>query len=42
MMEPNSIFYNDLTLDDEKQFSINFSHEDLLEGVVLRRIKTII
>ena len=32
-MEPTFIYYNNLTFDDEKKFSIDFSDEDSLEGV---------
>ena len=38
-MEPTSIYYNSLTFDDEKKFSIDFSNEDLFEGVVFKRNK---
>ena len=32
-MEPTFIYYINLTFDDEKKFSIEFSDADLLEGV---------
>ena len=38
-MEPTFICYNNLTFDDKKQFSINFSDEDSLRGVVFRKNK---
>ena len=38
-MEPNFIYYNNLTFDDKKKFSIDFSDEDLLEGVVFKENK---
>ena len=39
MMEPTFIYYNNLTFDDEEKLSINFSDEDSLEGVVLKKNK---
>ena len=36
-MEPNFICYDNLTFDDEKKFSINFSDEDTLEGAVFKK-----
>ena len=38
-MEPTFICYNNLTFDDEKKFLIDFSDEDLLEGVVFKKKK---
>ena len=38
-MEPTFICYNNLTFDDEKKFLIDFSDEDLLEGVVFKKNK---
>ena len=38
-MEPTFIYYNNLTFDDKKRFSINFSDEDSLEGVVFKKNK---
>lgn len=42
-MEPTCIYYNNLTFDDEKKFSTDFSDEDSLESVVFKKnkIKTI-
>ena len=39
MMEPTFIYYNNLIFDDGKKFSIDFSHEDLLKGVVFKKNK---
>ena len=36
-MEPNFICYDNLTFDDKKKFSINFSDEDTLKGVVFKK-----
>ena len=43
MMDPTCIYYNNLTFDDEKKFSTDFSDEDSLESVVFKKnkIKTI-
>ena len=38
-MEPTFIYYKNLTFDDKKKFSINFSGEDSLEGVVFKKNK---
>ena len=38
-MGPTFIYYDGLTFNDEKKFSIDFSDEDLLEGVVFKRNK---
>ena len=38
-MEPTFIYYNNLTFNDEKKLSINFSDEDLLQGVVFKKNK---
>ena len=32
-------YYNNRTFDDRKKFSINFSNEDLLEGIVFKKNK---
>ena len=37
MMEPTFIYYNNLAFDGQKKFLINFSNEDLLEGVVFHK-----
>ena len=39
MMEPTFIYYNNLIFDDGKKFSIDFSDEDLLKGVVFKKNK---
>ena len=39
MMEPTFIYYNNLIFDDKKKFSIDFSNEDLLKGVVFKKNK---
>ena len=36
-MEPIFIYYNDWKFDKHKKFTINFSDEDLLKGVVFRK-----
>ena len=38
-MEPTFTYYNNLTFDDKKRFSINLSDEDSLEGVVFKKNK---
>ena len=38
-MEPTFIYYSNLTFNSEKKFSINFSDEDWLEGVVFKKNK---
>ena len=38
-MESTFIYYNNLTFDDEKEFLIDFSDEDLLEDVVIEKNK---
>ena len=37
MMEPTFVYYNNLAFDGQKKFSIDFSNEDLLEGVVFKK-----
>ena len=36
-MEPIIVYYNNLTFNDKKRFSTDFSNEDLLEGIVLKK-----
>ena len=38
-MEPTFIYYSNVTFNSEKKFSINFSDEDWLEGVVFKKNK---
>lgn len=38
-MEFTFIYYKNLRFDDKKKFSIDFSNEDLLEGVVFKKNK---
>ena len=38
-MESTFIYYNNLTFNDEKEFLIDFSDEDLLEDVVIEKNK---
>ena len=38
-MESTFIYYKNLRFDDKKKFSIDFSNEDLLEGVVFKKNK---
>lgn len=40
-MKPTFIYYNNLTFDDEKNFSTDFSNEDLLEGAVFNKNKSL-
>ena len=39
MMEPTFICYKNFIFYDEKKFLIDFSDEDLLEGVVFKKTK---
>ena len=39
MIEPNFIYYNNLTFDDKNKISIDFGDENLLEGVVFKKNK---
>ena len=36
-MEPIIVYYNNLTFNDKKRFSTDFSNEDLLEGIVFKK-----
>ena len=38
-MKPTFIYYNNLTFDEGKKFSVDFSDEDSLEGVVFKKNK---
>ena len=38
-MEPTFIYYNNLSIDQNKRFALEFSDDDLLEGVLFRKSK---
>ena len=38
-MEPSFIYYNNLSFDQNKRFTLEFSDGDLLEGVVSKKNK---
>ena len=39
MIEPTFIYYNNVTFNEKKKFSIDFSDKDSLEGVVFKKNK---
>ena len=41
-MEPIFIYYNNLNFDEDKNFMLEFSDSDKLDGVSFKKIKTII
>ena len=41
-MEPVFIYYINLNFDEDKNFTLEFSGNDKLDGIIFKKIKTII